>query len=65
MSELMWYMRKPEDVSEEVVATVATTLEIVGKTARTLYNGLSLLKFPEEIRAAIDSCFFVVAQKHL
>jgi hypothetical protein len=65
MSELMWYMRKPEDVSEEVVATVATTLEISGKTIRTLYNGLSLLKLPDTIRTAIQQGNLPVSQGYL
>ena len=44
---------RPEDLSKEIVDTVSTISEIAGKTVRTLFNGLSLLKLPEEIRMAI------------
>jgi hypothetical protein len=49
MSELVAYARRPEDVSDELVATVATNLQIFGKSIKTMFNGLSLLKlFSEE-----------------
>ena len=65
MSELMWYMRKPEDVSGEVVATFATTLDIVGKSIKTLYNVISLLKNPPEIQTAIRAGNLSVSQGYL
>ena len=65
MSELMWYMRKPEDISEEVVATVATTLEISGKSIKTLFNMISLLKLSPEIQAEIRAGNLPVSQGYL
>jgi hypothetical protein len=53
MSELMYYDRRPEDVSKEFAATVAATLEISGKSIKTLFNGISLLKLSPEIQAEI------------
>ncbi len=46
-------MRKPEDVPEEVAFTVKAIIEVSGKSIKTMYYGLSLLKLPEEIRMAI------------
>ena len=65
MSELTWYMRKPEDVSGEVVATFATTLYIVGKSIKTLFNVVSLLKNSDEIQAAIRAGNLLVSQGYL
>ena len=53
MSDLIKYDRKPELVPDELVATVATALQISGKSTKTLFNGLSLLKLPPEIQIAI------------
>ena len=53
MNELVVYERRPGDQLEEIRETVSRISEIAGKTIRTLYNGLSLLKNPEEIRTAI------------
>ena len=36
MSELMNYDRRPEDISKEFAATVAATIEISGKSTRTI-----------------------------
>ncbi|MCX5815526.1 MAG: ParB/RepB/Spo0J family partition protein [Proteobacteria bacterium] len=65
MSDLIKYDRKPELVSDELVATVATALQISGKSTKTLFNGLSLLKLPPEIQAEIQSGNLPVSQGYL
>ncbi|MCX5809755.1 MAG: ParB/RepB/Spo0J family partition protein [Proteobacteria bacterium] len=65
MSELVRYTRKPETLQEEVVKTVLTISEIVGKSIMTLFNGLSLLKLPDEIQAAIRQGNLPVSQGYL
>ena len=53
MSELVNYDRRPEGVSDVIAATVAAILQITGKSTKTLFNGLSLLKLPDAIRTAV------------
>ena len=65
MSELVRYTRKPETLPEEVVKTVLTIGEIVGKSIMTVYNGLSLLKLSDEIQAAIRQGTLPVSQGYL
>ncbi|MCX5811236.1 MAG: ParB/RepB/Spo0J family partition protein [Proteobacteria bacterium] len=65
MSELIKYDRKPELVSDELVATVATALQISGKSTKTMFNGFSLLKLPPEIQAAIQAGNLPVSQGYL
>ncbi|MCX5809539.1 MAG: ParB/RepB/Spo0J family partition protein [Proteobacteria bacterium] len=65
MSELMCYMRKPEDVSEEVVDTVSTTTQISGKSTRTMLRTISLLKLSDEIQSAIREEKLQVSQGYL
>jgi ParB family chromosome partitioning protein len=65
MSELLVYDRRPEDQFIEVRETVSRTVEIVGKTTRTMYNGLSLLKLSDEIQTAIRQGTFPVSQGYL
>jgi ParB family transcriptional regulator, chromosome partitioning protein len=65
MSELLIYDRRPEDQFIEVRETVSRTVEIVGKTARTLFNAISLLKLPPEIQAAIREEKLPVSQGYL
>jgi hypothetical protein len=65
MNELLVYDRRPEDQFIEVRETVSRTVEIVGKTARTLYNGISLLKLSPEIQAAIRAGALQVSQGYL
>ena len=65
MSDLIKYDRKPELVPDELVATVATALQITGKSTKTLFNGLSLLKLPDEIQAEIRSGNLPVSQGYL
>ena len=61
----MKVMRAPEYTSGEVVATFATTLEIVGKSIKTMFNGPSLLKLSPEIQAEIRSGTLPVSQGYL
>ena len=65
MSVLVSYNRRPEDVSEEIAETVSAIVVIVGKTTRTVFNGLSLLKTPDEIQAAIQQGNLPVSQGYL
>ncbi|MDO9537599.1 MAG: hypothetical protein Q7J68_04700, partial [Thermoplasmata archaeon] len=65
MSDLIKYDRKPELVSDELVATVATALQISGKSTKTMFNGLSLLKNSDEIQAAIRAGALPVSQGYL
>ena len=65
MSDLIKYDRKPELVPDELVATVATALQISGKSTKTLFNGLSLLKLPDEIQTAISAGTLPVSQGYL
>ena len=65
MSELVVYERRPGDQLEEIRVTVTRICEIAGKTMRTLFNGLSLLKLPPEIQAAIRSGTLPVSQGYL
>jgi hypothetical protein len=58
MSELMRYKLKPDDLSDEMVPTVGTILEISGKSIQTLHRTISLLnclprfrwQFPSAVR---------------
>ncbi|MCX5809774.1 MAG: ParB/RepB/Spo0J family partition protein [Proteobacteria bacterium] len=65
MNELMKVIREPEYASQEFIATVAMTLEISGKSIKTMFNGLSLLKLPDEIQAAIRAGNLPVSQGYL
>ena len=65
MSELMNYDRRPEDVSKEFAATVAATIEISGKSTRTLHRAMSLLKLSPEIQSAIQAGNLPVSQGYL
>jgi hypothetical protein len=56
MSDLVKYDRRPETLSNASVATVATIIQISGKSTRTLLRTLSLLKTPPEIQEAIQAC---------
>ena len=53
MSTLASYDGRPGDLTKEIAETVSAIVEIVGKTTRTVFNGLSLLKNTSEIQAAI------------
>jgi hypothetical protein len=65
MNELVVYERRPGDQLEEIRETFSRISEISGKTIRTLYNGLSLLKNPDEIQAAIQAGNLSVSQGYL
>jgi hypothetical protein len=65
MSVLVSYKRRPEDLSDQVAPTVGAMIEITGKSITTLYNGISLLKNPDEIRTAISEGTLPVSQGYL
>ena len=65
MSVLVSYKRRPEDLSDQVAPTVGAMIEITGKSITTLYNGISLLKNPDEIRTAISEGTLQVSQGYL
>jgi hypothetical protein len=54
-----------EDLPEPFAFTVNANLEISGKSIRTLYNGLSLLKLPPEVQATIRAGNLPVSQGYL
>ena len=58
-------MLLPDVLSDDLVPTVGTILEITGKSIKTLFNGLSLLKLPPEIQAAIRAGTLPVSQGYL
>ncbi|MCX5811547.1 MAG: hypothetical protein NT178_03260 [Proteobacteria bacterium] len=53
MSDLIKYNRKSDTLSEAVVSTVDTAMQISGKAYPTLFRTISLLKLAPEIQAAI------------
>ena len=65
MSGLIRFKLKPDDLSDELVPTVGTNLEITGKSITTLFNMVSLLKLSDEIQAAIRAGNLPVSQGHL
>ena len=65
MNELVVYERRPGDQLEEIRETVSRISEIAGKSIKTLYNGLSLLKTPDEMQAAIRQGNLPVSQGYL
>ena len=65
MNDLVVYERRPGDQLEEIRETFSRISEISGKTIRTLYNGLSLLKNPDEIQAEIRAGNVPVSQGYL
>jgi hypothetical protein len=65
MNEIMNYNLKPENVSEAMTETVSVIVDIAGKSTRTLLNGLSLLKTPDEIQTAIREVNLPVSQGYL
>ncbi|MCX5811801.1 MAG: ParB/RepB/Spo0J family partition protein [Proteobacteria bacterium] len=65
MSDLVNFERAPDYLSKEVSETFSETVEISGKTIRTLFNGLSLLKLSDEFQAAIRAGNLPVSQGYL
>lgn len=47
MNEIMNYNLKPNTLSEAVVSTLGTIIEIVRKAITTMFNGFLFLKLPE------------------
>jgi ParB family transcriptional regulator, chromosome partitioning protein len=65
MSDLVSYDRGSAYVSEGFSATVAEILGITGKSTKTLFNGLSLLKLPDPIRPAVSEGTLPVSQGYI
>jgi hypothetical protein len=65
MNDLTSYNRRPDDVSKAIVDTLSTIAEISGKSTRTPFNGISILKLPDEIQAEIRSGNLPVSQGYL
>jgi ParB family chromosome partitioning protein len=65
ISDLIKYNRKPDTLSEEMVFTVNTIIEISAKSYPTLFRTISLLKLPLEIQAAIQIETLPVSQGYL
>ena len=65
LNEMMSYNRRPDSVSEIIAATVAAIIEISGKSSKTLYNLISLLKTPPEIQSAIQAGNLPVSQGYI
>ncbi|MCX5809713.1 MAG: hypothetical protein NTX36_10150, partial [Proteobacteria bacterium] len=65
MSELVNYERSPSYLQDGVSDTVSETVEIAGKTVRTLHRMISLLKLSDEIQVAIRAGNLHVSQGYL
>ena len=65
MSDLISVMRSSDYIVDGFSATVAEILEITGKSIKTVFNGLSLLKLPDEIQAAIRAGNLPVSQGYI
>jgi ParB-like chromosome segregation protein Spo0J len=65
MSDLVSYNRRPEGLPEEIAVTVTAIVGISGKSIKTIFNGLSLLKLPPEIQSAISTGTLHVSQGYL
>ena len=65
MNDLVSYKRRPEDLSDKIAPTVGAILEITGKSINSVFNGLSLLKLPDEIQAAVRQETLSVSQGYL
>ena len=50
---LVLYQRDPKRVVPEIVATVDTIVNISGKSASSLRNGVTLLRLPGEVQASL------------
>ena len=65
MSDLVNFERSPDYLSKEVSETFSEIVENVGKTVRTMFNVLSLLKLSPEIQTAISEGTLPVSQGYL
>jgi ParB family chromosome partitioning protein len=54
LSELVVYERRQEDLPQEIRVTVTQISEIVGKSIKTIFNAISLLKLIPKIQDAIS-----------
>ncbi len=65
MSELMNYDLKPESVSKEMTDTVSVISKISGKSTRTLFRTISLLKLVSKIQDTISVGKLPVSQGYI
>jgi hypothetical protein len=65
MSELMVYERRPGDQLEEIRETVSRIPEIAGKSTRTMFYWILLLRLSPEIQAEIRTGNLPVSQGYL
>ena len=65
MADLVKYNMKPDSLPGEAVETFSTVAQIAGKTIRTLFNGLSLLKLSPELQTAVSEGTLPVSQGYL
>ncbi len=65
MSRLTSYSRRPEDLPEDIAVTITAIVEISGKSIKTVFNGLSLLKLPPSIQSALSDGTLPVSQGYL
>jgi hypothetical protein len=65
MSDLVVYERRPEDLPTEIRVTVTQISEIIGKSIKTLFNVISLLKLVPEIQDAVSVGTLPVSQGYL
>lgn len=64
INSLILSQRNPERLSKEIVLTVNTILEIIGKSKATILNWLRLLKLPEEVQTMLDDPNGALTPKH-
>ncbi len=64
INSLILSQRNPERLSKEIVLTVNTILEIIGKSKATILNWLRLLKLPEEVHTMLDDPIGALTPKH-
>ncbi len=65
MSEFVVYERRQEDLPQEIRVTVTQISEIVGKSIKTLFNTISLLKLVPKLQEAIQAGKLPVSQGYL
>ncbi|MCX5817470.1 MAG: ParB/RepB/Spo0J family partition protein [Proteobacteria bacterium] len=65
MRELVSYDRGSEYVADGFSETFSEIVQIVGKTTRTLFNGLSLLKLPDTIRTVVSDGTLSISQGYI
>jgi hypothetical protein len=65
MSELVVYERRQEDLPQEIRVTVTQISKIAGKSIKTLFNMISLLKLVPKIQDVISNGKLPVSQGYL